>query len=154
MKAATHYPMMILFLVSLLTGQFGCAHVSQQPNQETWVCSADGPEFDTSHVKGKGFLVAKDFTKGLTADTGTGALIGSLVGVTIGAGVTLVTSGAGVVLLPPGVVEELLGGLDAVLDRLALARAPRRVGAEGPHARGIEVLEDLRDHLLQVERVR
>ena len=55
MKATTHYPMMILFFVSLLIGQFGCAHMPQHPYQQTWVCSADGPEFDTPCIKGKIF---------------------------------------------------------------------------------------------------
>ncbi len=100
MKATVHYPMMILFFVSLLIGQFGCAHVPQQPYQQKWVCSADGPEFDTSRIKGNGLRVVKDFTIGLTTDTSTGAVIGGLVGATIGACVAVWTSGAGIVLLP------------------------------------------------------
>ena len=92
--------MIILFFASLLIGQFGCAHIPQQPYQQTWVCSADGPEFDTSRIKGNGLRVAKDFTMGLTTDTGTGAVIGGLVGTVIGVCVAIGTSGAGIVLLP------------------------------------------------------
>jgi len=99
MKATTHYPMMILLFVSLLIGQFGCAHTSQHPYQ-TWICSADGPEFDTACIKGKGLGVAKDFTKRLIVDTGTSAMIGGLVGVAFGACAAFGTSGVGIVLLP------------------------------------------------------
>jgi len=100
MKATTHYPMMILFFVSLLIGQFGCAHVPQHSYQQTWVCSADGPEFDAACIKESGFRVAKDFTKRLAGDTSTGAVIGGLVGAVVGVGVTVGTSGAVIVLLP------------------------------------------------------
>jgi hypothetical protein len=99
MKATTHYPMMILLLVLLPIGEFGCAHMPQHSYQK-WVCSADGPEFDTSRIKGNGLQVAKDFTMGLTTDTGTGAVIGGLVGTVIGVCVSVGTSGAGIVLLP------------------------------------------------------
>lgn len=112
---------MILFFVSILIGQFGCAHVPQQPYQQTWVCSADGPEFDTSRIKGRGLRVATDFTKNFTADTSTGAVIGGLVGAAIGACVTVGTTGAGIVLLPyfaaggaavGGAVSGISGGVE------------------------------------------
>jgi len=121
MKATTHYPIMILFFVSLLIGQFGCAHMPQHPYQQTWVCSADGPEFDTACVKGKGLGDTKDFTKRLAGDTGTGAVIGGLVGVAFGLCVTGVTSGVGIVLLPyfvaggaavGGAVSGISGGIE------------------------------------------
>jgi len=99
-KKITPYPLTILFFVSLLIGQFGCAHGPQHPYQQTWLCSADGPEFDTPCVKGRGLQIAKDFTKRLTNDTSTGALIGSLVGVAVGACVAVGSSGVGLVLLP------------------------------------------------------
>jgi hypothetical protein len=95
-----HFPVMILFFASLLIGQFGCAHMPQQPYQRTWVCSADGPEFDTSRIKGNGLRAVKDFTMGLTTDAGTGAVIGSLVGIAIGSCVAVGTTGVGIVLLP------------------------------------------------------
>jgi hypothetical protein len=99
-KKITHYPLMILLFISLLIGQFGCTHMSQKTYQQTWVCSAEGPEFDTSRIKGNGLRVAKDFTMGLTTDAGTGAVIGGLVGATIGVCVAVGTTGAGIVLLP------------------------------------------------------
>ncbi len=121
MKVLTHYPITILFFVSLLIAQYGCAHMPQQPYQQTWVCSADGPEFDTSRMKGSGLRVAKDFTMGITSDTGTGAVIGGLVGTVIGVCVTVGTSGAGIVLLPyfaaggaaaGGAVSGISGGVE------------------------------------------
>ena len=114
-------PVIIFFFVPLLPGQFGCAHVPPQPYQQTWVCSADGPEFDVSRIKGNGLRLAKDFTIGLTTDTSTGAVIGGLVGTTIGACVAVGTSGAGIVLLPyfaaggaavGGAVGGVSGGVD------------------------------------------
>ncbi len=120
MKATAHYPMTFLFLVPLLIGQFGCAHAPQQSYQQTWVCSADGAEFDTSRIKGNGLRAAKDFI-GLTTDTGTGAVIGGLVGAAIGGCVAVGTSGVGIVLLPyfaaggaavGGAVSGISGGVD------------------------------------------
>ena len=120
-KATTHYPIMILFFVSLLIGQFGCAHMPQHPYQETWVCSADGPEFDTACVKGNGLRVAKDFTYRLAGDTSTGAIIGGLVGTVFGVCAAVGTSGAGIVLLPyfaaggaavGGAVSGISGGVN------------------------------------------
>ncbi len=93
-------PLIILFFVSLLIGPFGCAHMSPEPYQQTWVCSADGPDFDTTRIKGKGLRVAKDFTLGLTVDTGTGAVIGGLIGAVIGTCLAVGTSGAGIALIP------------------------------------------------------
>jgi hypothetical protein len=114
--------MMILFFVSLLIGQFGCAHMPQHSYEQTWVCSADGPEFDTACVKGNGLRVAKDFTYRLAGDTSTGALIGGLVGTVFGVCATVGTSGAGIVLLPyfaaggaavGGAVSGISGGVNA-----------------------------------------
>ena len=121
MKATKHYRMMVLFSVSLLIRQFGCAHMPQHPYQQTWVCSAGGPEFDTACIKGNGSRTAKDITKGLAVDTGTGALIGGLVGVAFGTFLTVGTSGVGIILLPyfaaggaavGGAVSGISGGLE------------------------------------------
>jgi len=121
MKATTHYPMMSLFFVVLLIGQFGCAHAPQHSYQQPWVCSPDGPEFDGACVKESGFRVAKDFTKRLVGDTSTGAVIGGLVGAVVGAGAAVGTGGAGIVLLPyfaaggaavGGAVSGISGGVE------------------------------------------
>jgi hypothetical protein len=126
MEVTTHCRMMVLFSVSLLIGQFGCAHMPQHPYQQTWVCSADGPEFDTPCIKGERLGVAKDFTK-LAGDTGTGAVIGGLVGVAFGACVAVGTSGVGIILLPyfaaggaavGGAVSGISGGLEGGMDSM------------------------------------
>jgi len=88
--------MMILFLVSLLIGHLGCAHMPHQPSKEMTVRSAEGPELNTPDTEGQGLRVAKGVAKGLTVGTGTGALVGAATGFAVAAG----TGPIGIIALP------------------------------------------------------
>ena len=100
MKAKMHCLMTILFFVSLLIGQLGCAHTSQHPSKEMTVRSTEEPGYNSSPPKGQGLCIAKGTTKGLVVGTATGALIGGAVGVLAGAAVTAGTGGIGIVAAP------------------------------------------------------
>ncbi len=100
MKALTHYLMLILFFISLLTGQLGCAHTSQRPSEEMTVLSAERPEFTPPANKGQGLHSTKRVAKGLIVGTAKGALVGAGVGALAGACVAAGTGGIGIIAVP------------------------------------------------------
>lgn len=100
MKATMHYLMMILFFVSLVIGQIGCAHMPQHPSEEMTARSAKEPEFNLPAPKGEDLRIVKGATKGLAVGTGMGALIGGALGALVGLGLAAETWGIGIVALP------------------------------------------------------
>lgn len=100
MKTTMCYLMMILFLVSLLIGHLGCAHMPHQHSEEMTVRSAEGPELNTPATEGGGLRVAKGATIGLVGGTGLGALIGAAFGASVALMIASGTYGAGILLLP------------------------------------------------------
>ena len=97
MKATMHYPMTILFFVSLVIGQLGCAHTSQHPSEEMTARSAEEPEFSPRATKGQGLRIVKGTTKGLAVGMGKGALLGVAAGAKVG---TVMDGNLGLILLP------------------------------------------------------
>jgi len=134
MKTTMHYLMMILFFVSLLIGQLGCAHMPQHPSEEVRaqfgtigivsVRSALEPEFNPAVAKGRGLGAGKGVAVGL----GKGALVGAAVGAKVGAH----TEHAAIILFPVlvaggtaigGAIGALAGGVAGATNAVPKAEA-------------------------------
>jgi hypothetical protein len=64
MKAKIRYLMVILFFVSLLVEQLGCAHTPRHPSKEMTVRSTRESEFNPPAEKGQGLRIAKGILGG------------------------------------------------------------------------------------------